>query len=183
MKKSLLPFGLLLAMAVGVITPSCDDDDAKTTWEQYASWRESNTAWFNEQAMLKDEAGLPLYTLTAAAYNPQNQFLMRFIGNPEENEGNYQPLYTSTATVNYEVHLFEGTTIDSAANFTTQLSSSGLITGWSEVITRMHVGDSVEAILPYTLAYGSTGAMAVPPYSVLRFNIRLVDVPAYEVRP
>ena len=47
----------------------------------------------------------------------------------------------------------------------------------------MHVGDTVQIIIPYDLAYGQSGSGSIPPYSALRFNMRLMDVPGYEARP
>jgi FKBP-type peptidyl-prolyl cis-trans isomerase len=47
----------------------------------------------------------------------------------------------------------------------------------------MRCGDSVEVIIPYGLAYGSTGSTSIYPYSNLKFNIRLVDIPLYELKP
>ncbi len=174
---------VMAVMLFGAVLSACDDDDNnKSTWERYADWRNKNTAWIEEQIAAKAPDGSPLFTVYNPRYN-HAQFLMRFINDTTLTRGNIRPYFTSTATVNYTVHLYEGTRIDSAAAYTSQLSSQGLIDGWSEIITRMHVGDTVEAILPYNLAYGSSGATSTPPYSALRFNIRLTDVPYYEVRP
>lgn len=179
-------FSLLVpaVLAATMTFPACDDvDDGKTNWERYADWRNQNETWIQEQIEKKDASGKALFTKYSPIYNSQVQFLMRFIGDPAANTGNLQPMYTSTATVNYTVHLCDGTRIDSSYHYTSQLSSQYLINGWSEIITRMHVGDSVEAILPYTLGYGQSGTTGVPPYSALRFNVKLVDVPNYETRP
>lgn len=163
--------------AVPVLTSCGNDDNYGDTWKDYKAWREINEQWFNEQA------ATGRFDKVTPAYNAGGTFLLRFIGDKDANAGNLQPLYTSTATVNYQVHLYDGTKIDSAGNYTSLLSSSSLISGWSEVIMRMHVGDSVEAILPYGLGYGTVGTSGVNPYSALRFNIRLTDVPTYQVKP
>jgi FKBP-type peptidyl-prolyl cis-trans isomerase FklB len=47
----------------------------------------------------------------------------------------------------------------------------------------MHVGDSVEVVIPYQLGYGTTITGSIPPYSMLKFNMRLVDIPYYQARP
>lgn len=184
MKLKILPFAVMAAVAIsGAITACGDDDDDQDNWKKYEQWRLDNQAYIDDMAAKKGADGKPLFTSITPSYNPAGTFLMRFIGDPAENADNLQPLYTSTATVNYTVHLYDGTRIDSAANYTSQLSSPSLISGWSETITRMHVGDSVESILPYNLAYGASGNTSVLPYSTLRFNIKLVDIPQYEVRP
>ena len=53
---------------------------------------------------------------------------------------------------------------------------------------QMHVGDSAQIVIPYQQAYGSTGSMrngiyVIKPFSTLVFNLKLVDIPYYEVRP
>ncbi len=183
MTKKSIPLLMFIFLTLSFIAPGCDDDDNnKTNWERYADWRNKNNDWVEQQANRTGADGKTLYTKYQPRYD-QTQFLMRFINDTTETAENLRPMYTSTATVNYAVYLYDGTRIDSAASYTSQLSSQGLIKGWSEIITRMHVGDSVEAILPYVLGYGSSGATGVYPYSALRFNIRLTDVPYYEVRP
>lgn len=177
----ILPAALVLAVAAPMLT-ACSDD-TKTTWEEYADWREENQAWINKQLALTDAQGKPLFTTFTPSYAPANTIHYRFVNDPAENAGNLQPYYTSTVTVNYTVRLCNGTKIDSAANYTSTLNDSGLIPGWALAIQQMHCGDSIEAILPYNVAYGTTGSGSVPPYSALRFNLRLVDIPGYEVRP
>ena len=60
---------------------------------------------------------------------------------------------------------------------------SGVIDGWQIALMNMHVGDTVQIVVPYQSGYGSTSTGKIQPYSALRFNVRLVDIPAYEVRP
>ncbi|MDE7125880.1 MAG: FKBP-type peptidyl-prolyl cis-trans isomerase [Muribaculaceae bacterium] len=47
----------------------------------------------------------------------------------------------------------------------------------------MRVGDTAEVLIPYSMAYGMSGSGSIPPYSNLRFNVRLVDIVNYETRP
>lgn len=175
----IIPAALLVLAAAPFVTGCADD--AKTTWEEYADWRKANDEWINQQLALTDADGKPLFTTYTPTYAPSSTIHYRFIG--EQHPDSLQPYYTSTATVNYSVYLYDGTLIDSAANFTSALNSESLIAGWPIAIQQMHVGDSIESILPYNVAYGSTGANGINPYSALRFNIRLVDIPAYEIRP
>ena len=175
----IIPTALLVLIAAPVFTGCADD--VKTTWEKYADWRNTNEQWIQQQLARTDAQGRPLFTTYTPSYAPSSTIHYRFIG--EQHPENLQPYYTSSATVNYTVRLYDGTLIDSAANFTSALNSARLIAGWPIVIQQMHVGDSIEAILPYNVAYGSTGNKNIEPYSALRFNIRLVDLPAYEVRP
>ena len=190
MKKAKAPYLLALAAAMALTIPcavtltSCDDDDNKSAWEQYADWREENQQWVTQQAALRDPSGNLLFTAYTPTWAPSSTVYIRFLNDTTQTRDNLRPYYTSTTTVNYTVHLYNGTRVDSAANYTGSLNNQGLIDGWSMAITQMHVGDSIEAIMPYNIAYGVSGmGNDVPPFSALRFNIRLTDIPGYVVRP
>lgn len=169
-------------IAVAVLMGSCSSDN-KTNWENYKDWRQYNEQWLKEQTSRTNPDGTPFYTTVVAPWNPQQYILMHYWGDPAQNAGNLKPLFTSTATVNYTVQLANDTVSDSGTAFTSQLSSSGLIAGWSLGLMQMHVGDSCEIIMPYEVAYGSSGYGSIPPYSDLRFNVRLTDIPQYVVKP
>lgn len=175
---------VITAVAVtagSIVFTSCADDDESTNWNKYKDWREANTEWLNQQIALKGTDGNPLFTKVEPSYNPLGFVYMRHIG--DVHTDNLVPLYTSYVTVRYTLHLYDGTRVDSAASFTTNLNSQSLITGWATAIQQMHVNDSVEVLMPYNVGYGSTGNTSIPPYSTLRFNIRLLDIPYYETRP
>ena len=67
---------------------------------------------------------------------------------------------------------------DSIARF--QLTS--VVTGWMMGLTNMHVGDSVELVIPYEQGFYAQRQGTINPYSVLRFNVRLVDIPYWEIQ-
>lgn len=162
------------------IITSCDDDE-KDTWEEYTDWRDANTAWLQQQSTLLNPDGTPVFSKIAPQYNPMGMVYIKYIG--ERHPENLKPLYTSYVTVNYTLHLYDGTKVDSAAAFTVNLNSQSLIPGWAIALQQMNVNDSVEVLMPYNVAYGSTGSGVIPPYSALRFNLRLTDIPYYEIRP
>jgi FKBP-type peptidyl-prolyl cis-trans isomerase len=88
--------------------------------------------------------------------------------------------------VRYNLYDCEGDTIDSSDSNTTygagisRLKLSSTIEGWAIAREDMRCGDTVEVVVPYASAYGSTATSSIYPYSNLRFNIRLVDIPFYE---
>lgn len=180
MKKIILALAALAAAVSIPALTSCDNDD-KSTWEEYADWRIINEDWVNDQAGRKDASGNPLFSRFVPKYNSGVYILQRTIG--ESHTENLQPLYTSYVTVNYEVHFYNDTLLDRGTGFYSNLSSPSLIDGWSMAIMNMHAGDSAEVIMPYKVAYGPSGASNIPPYSALRFNIRLVDIDNYETKP
>lgn len=179
LRKSLLLVIATAFLSAGMLSSCFDDGDD----DAYQEWKEENDAWLAEQIALVGEDGNLVYTASHPNYSPSATIYFRYCEDPTENEGNLQPLFTSTCKVNYALYLYDGTMVDSAANYEFAMNSSGLIAGWSMAIENMHVGDSIEALLPYNVGYGSTGSGSVLPYSVLRFNLRLVDIPYYEVRP
>lgn len=167
---------------------SCGDD-VKTTWEEYAEWRESNEQWLTEQAARTNADGTPYYKKVSPDWNPGAYVLIHYFNNRSETEGNLSPLYTSTIDTRYFLHLYNGTACDSSVLstdpapgiFRTRLNET--VQGWAMALSDMRCGDTAEVILPYGVAYGSQNLGTIPPYSNLRFNIRLVDIPYYEAPP
>ncbi len=95
-------------------------------------------------------------------------------------------MLTSTVSTKYIGRLYDNTPVDSSYNrtdaiFTARVSS--LIQGWQMALMNMHVGDTVQMVIPYELGYGSSLTGSIYPYSALRFNMRLADIPYYETRP
>lgn len=169
---------LLLLLIAGFVVTSCANDDDEDT---YKDWREFNQNWLMEQVARTNDDGSAYYTRVVMPTDPQAALYMhRF---DEANDNDFKPLFTSTVTVNYTLKLANDSIVDQAAGFTSQLSSQSLITGWGLAIMQMNVGDTAQFLLPYNVGYGTTGTVNLPPYSNLQFNIRLVDIDGYEVRP
>ncbi len=92
--------GIIAILAVALGTSSCDNDE-KTTWEEYAQWRESNEAWLKEQQALKNPDGTPYYKVIVPDWNPGSFVLIHYFNDRSETEGNLSPLYTSTIDTRY----------------------------------------------------------------------------------
>ncbi|MBO5052745.1 MAG: FKBP-type peptidyl-prolyl cis-trans isomerase [Muribaculaceae bacterium] len=188
--SKLTAIAALLALSAPIFT-ACNDDDSSKTDANYAAWNKANQAWLDEQQNRLDENGKAYYKKVVPTWNSSAYVLIHQFNDPEETKDNLVPLLTSTVDVRYRVTLYDGTPIDSSSTITspvpgalrTQLNSSGLISGWKIALTHMHVGDTCEIIIPYAQAYGITGLNTVKPYSNLVFNMRLLDIPYYEVKP
>jgi FKBP-type peptidyl-prolyl cis-trans isomerase FklB len=179
MKKLFYYISAVLAMTA---FSACLSDNDDSDLSQYTDWLNTNTAWLNEQAALKNADGSAYYTKITPSWDSSEYVLMHFCEDPSANAGNLKPIYTSACKVNYTVRLYDGTLIDSAANYTAALNS-GLIDGWAIAVMNMHVGDTAQVLMPYQAAYGTSGTTGIDPFSALRFNIRLVDITNYETRP
>lgn len=182
---------ILIAIAVaacGAAFSACMSDE-ETTWDKYREYREANDAWLEELQLLKNPDGTPYYEMILPDWNPGAFVLVHWFNDRAETAGNLSPLYNSTVDVRYKLHLFDGTPVDSSDLVTeygpgiyrTQLTS--VIIGWPMALTQAHCGDTMEIICPYGVAYGSQLNNGILPYSNLRFNVRLVDIPKYELAP
>ena len=87
--------------------------------------------------------------------------------------------------VHYTGTLLDGSKVDSSHDvgepFEFNLQASGLIQGWIEALQLMNKGATYQLWIPYDLGYGEMGkAPKVPPFSVLVFELELIDVNAIE---
>ncbi|HLT63453.1 MAG TPA: FKBP-type peptidyl-prolyl cis-trans isomerase, partial [Pseudohongiella sp.] len=57
-----------------------------------------------------------------------------------------------------------------------QFALNQVIPGWTEGLQLMKPGDKWRLFIPYELAYGSTGSGPIPPFSVLVFDVELIEV-------
>ena len=173
---------------LGAMTFSSCLNDEESTWDKYREYREANDAWLLEMQARKNADGTPYYKTIVPSWNPDAFVLLHYFNDPQENADKLSPLYTSTVDVRYKLHLYDGTPVDSSdlvnrygalGIYRTQLTS--VIIGWPMALSQVHCGDSVEVIVPYGVGYGAQESGTILPYSNLRFNIRLVDIPFYEL--
>ncbi len=184
MKKTALLF--MMSLLLSVVASSCFDND--NNWKDYAEWRELNEQWLEEQRNRIDANGDPYFKEVRAEWDGNAYVLMHFFNDTTLTRDNLSPLYTSTVDVKYIGYLCTGEAFDSSYLKTDSvlrmtLTEGNSIEGWSLALQNMHVGDTCEVIIPYGLAYGTSGYLDIDPYSVLRYNMRLVSVPGYEKEP
>ena len=91
-----------------------------------------------------------------------------------------QPKTTDTVTVNYRGTLTDGTEFDSSykRGQPATFPVGGVIKGWTEALQLMKVGSKYQLFVPPDLGYGANGQRAIPPNSVLIFEVELMDVKA-----
>jgi FKBP-type peptidyl-prolyl cis-trans isomerase FkpA len=93
----------------------------------------------------------------------------------------------TTVVVHYTLWLYDpagtdskGTRLQSSRDannpFPFRLGTNAVIPGFEQAVTGMKVGGTRRAIVPPTLAYGSTGSGSIPPNTWLVFEIELLSV-------
>ena len=170
--------------------PSCNlDNDKDTDSENYRKWKELNDNYIVDVAKELGDDGKPLYTRVVPAWNQNAYVLMRWFNDTTLTRQNLRPLYTSTVDCKYIGRYYNDVAFDSSylsvspADSIFRTSLTSVITGWTIAFEKMHVGDSVEVIVPYEQGYGTSTSGSVPAYSVLKFGIKLVDVAGEYIRP
>lgn len=182
MKKLLIISLLVVAVATLV---SCHDEE-KSTWSEYAEWRDANDKWIADLVAKTNPDGSRYYERITPAWNSNAYVLIHYFNDRSLTQGNLSPLFTSSVAVKYYGQLYNDIPFDSSYTnidsvFTTTLGS--VIPGWTIALTDMRVGDTCEVAIPYAQAYGTSSTGVIPPFSCLKFGIKLVDIPYYEVKP
>ena len=168
---------LITAVVAITMLDSCLGNDV---YDEYKDWRQQNDAWYQQQTTSGQ------YTTVIAPWDPSAQVLMRWHNDTMLTQDNLKPLITSTVDVKYHLSMYNGTPVDSSYILTSPADSiyrskpNANVEGWMIALTRMHVGDSCTVIVPYQQGYGSTKKGDLLPYSMLIFDIKLVDIYKYK---
>lgn len=175
---------MLSLIVVGMFMSCHSDND---NWETYKEWRNANAAWLERQADSTVNGKL-YYESVRPEYDKGQYIYMHWFNDRNATKNNLQPYYTSTVDVKYIGYLYNGEPFDSSYNNTATYGDSlfrtslrNVISGWAIALQEMHVGDSVEVLIPYQSAYGASGSGSIPPYSNLKFGVKLVNVPFWEI--
>jgi FKBP-type peptidyl-prolyl cis-trans isomerase len=94
------------------------------------------------------------------------------------------PKPTDEVTVNYRGTLLDGTEFDSSYKRGQPASFpvNGVIQGWQEALVLMKPGAKWELFIPPALAYDLNSPPAIPPGSLLKFEVELIKVKQPEVK-
>lgn len=95
----------------------------------------------------------------------------------EEDGVGPNPTSSSVVTVHYRGTLPDGTVFDSSyeRGQPSSFSLGSVISGWREGMLLFKRGSSGKLIVPFELAYGSSGNGDIPPNTIIIFDIELFD--------
>jgi len=85
------------------------------------------------------------------------------------------PTSTSTITINYKGKLLDGTVFDESVDGPRTFALNTLIKGWQHGIPLIKSGGKITLYIPSALGYGSRNSADIPAYSVLIFDIELIQ--------
>ena len=159
MKK--LPLLFIFAIA-SIIVVSCSPGE-DSAWDEYEDWRITNETWFAEQQNRTDADGSKYYTALVPAWDTSQCVLIHYL----YNDVPFDSSYTNTAAYGDSLY---------------RTQCNQVIQGWTVALENMRVGDSCEVVIPYTMAYGAQSSGLIKPYSALKFHIKLVDIPFYQIK-
>lgn len=88
------------------------------------------------------------------------------------------PAATDSVLAHYEGRFIDGEVFDSSIQRgePAQFMLNQVIPGWTEGLQLMKPGDKWRLYIPSDLGYGPTGSGPIPPFSVLVFDVELIEV-------
>jgi FKBP-type peptidyl-prolyl cis-trans isomerase FkpA len=86
------------------------------------------------------------------------------------------PASTNTVSVKYVGKLTTGTVFDQTTTTPISFTLGGVILGWQLGVPLIKKGGKIRLIIPSSYAYGCTANGPIPAYSILYFEIELIDV-------
>ncbi len=96
----------------------------------------------------------------------------------QSGDGEAKPTTSNTVRVHYHGTLVDGTVFDSSVDRgePIEFAVTGVISGWTEALQLMTVGDKWKLYIPSEHAYGERGRPGIPPNSALIFEVELLEI-------
>ncbi len=94
------------------------------------------------------------------------------------------PMKGEEVEVDFSAWLLDGQSVGSTWESPEKLSfviGEGLIIpGWEEIVSKMHLGERVKAIIPFNMAYGEHSVGSIPSYANLVYDVKLLRITTME---
>ena len=180
-----------LLLPLGAAT-ACTESDDEAAIDEFANWQVRNDAFFSalEDSLSRDAAAwkkLKSYTKDENAAGVNTDYIYAKV--IEAGSGDVSPLYTDSVRLAYRGRLIPSATYPQGYVFdqtfvgdynikTTAVRDgvvSDFVDGFTTALQHMHRGDWWRIYIPYTLGYGVYTSGSIPGYSVLVFDLVLVD--------
>ena len=96
----------------------------------------------------------------------------------QKGDGNDHPSASSMVNVHYHGMLLDGTVFDSSVDRGEPISFplNQVISGWTEGVQLMVVGDKFRFFIPAELAYGNRATGKIKPGALLIFEVELLEI-------
>ena len=96
----------------------------------------------------------------------------------QQGEGTEHPTASTKVKVHYHGSLLDGTVFDSSVDRGEPISFglNQVISGWTEGVQLMVVGDKFKFFIPSELGYGNSAAGKIAPGSLLIFEVELLEI-------
>jgi FKBP-type peptidyl-prolyl cis-trans isomerase len=163
MKKYILSSFVLLFFVFTF--SSCEED-------RHLDWRYINQQWLEQQKLrINEETGEKYWKETESGL--LYRIINEGIGDPNS-QG--RPSNRSSVTIAYTGTLFNDARFDNRpSDNPLVMPLRDFVRGFQEALRMMKLNGMIEVIIPYKLAYGDVGGSGIPPYSVLQFEIELMN--------
>lgn len=183
-----------MLMAMPLLFTACSETNE--TQEEYPDWKNKNQTFWNKlytETRRHATAGytswklLKSYSIEDSLSVPNTSYIVVHV--KQAGTGSGCPLSSDSVSVRYTGQLLPSTSYPAGLVFDTtspsgttpatsgvaHLAVSGLVDGFATALQHMHIGDTWEVYMPWTLAYGETGSKSIPGFSVLKFEITLLS--------
>ena len=183
-----------MLLAMPLLFTACSETDE--TQEEYPDWKNKNQTFWNKlytETRRHATAGytswklLKSYSIEDSLSVPNTSYIVVHV--KQAGTGSGCPISSDSVSVRYTGQLLPSTSYPAGYIFDTtspsgttpatsgvaHLAVSGLVDGFATALQHMHIGDTWEVYMPWTLAYGETGSKSIPGFSVLKFEITLLS--------
>ena len=191
---SVQTWAVMALMSMPLLFTACSETEE--TQQEYPNWESTNTTYWNTlytTTQSKISGGdtswklFKTYTKQDSISGVNTDYII--VHAKQAGTGSGTPLGTDSVSVRYTGQLLPSTSYPAGLVFDTtspsgttpatsgvaHLAVSGLVDGFATALQHMHIGDTWEVYMPWTLAYGETGSKSIPGFSVLKFEITLLS--------
>lgn len=173
---------------------SCSETDGDEGVDEYADWQMRNDAFF---ASLEDSLSrggeqwkkIKTFTKDEKTVGQNTDYIYVKVLESYGSEADESPLYSDSVRIAYrgrlipsvsypQGYVFEQTYAGDYSIETTSVADntvSAYLDGFATALQHMKKGDRWRVFLPYQLMYGGAASGSIPAYSVLIFDISLID--------